>query len=485
MMPPCAGARSDARAAISFVVALVCGFAVMMPAPAPAQPYGLAPLAGPQTVAGGGTPTMIGGPYTIAGTAGQSDAGGSAIAGPAIGGPYTIAGGFWQASLPDSAGSPTADLSITIEDANDPVQDLQSIVYQIDATNAGPDTAHAVSVVVTLATGLTFESALAPGWTCDPTAGIVTCTRAELMPSSTLSITLIARAPAGPATMQTNATINCLATDPAIANNSSTATTTVISAPAGAPTIVITTPTTMASARATGRCQPIAGTASAAAGEIARVTWTSDRGGSGDATGTTSWTLPGLVLQPGVNVVTVTATDTNGLTATDVIALIAHGVLPRRGIDRRLLRHRHRDRQSRTPQSSTARSRSSRPRAERSSTTFRAPPRSRQTIAVDTIPGVEATACLDRRHLEHGRAARGRTHDALERVRLRRPWRGSDRSLHRSGISPKARRASSRRFCCCSTRTSRSNRATVRYLREDAPPLERTYEVGADGAAHD
>jgi hypothetical protein len=51
------------------------------------------------------------------------------------------------------------------------------------------------------------------------------------------------------------------------------------------------------------------------------VTWSNDRGGSGTATGTTNWTISNIPLQPGVNNITVTATDAQGLSSTDNIAV--------------------------------------------------------------------------------------------------------------------------------------------------------------------
>jgi hypothetical protein len=42
---------------------------------------------------------------------------------------------------------------------------------------------------------------------------------------------------------------------------------------------------------------------------VTEVRWSNDRGGSGVAAGTTSWSVPGLALQPGANVVTVNASD--------------------------------------------------------------------------------------------------------------------------------------------------------------------------------
>jgi hypothetical protein len=46
---------------------------------------------------------------------------------------------------------------------------------------------------------------------------------------------------------------------------------------------------------------------------VARVTWSTDKGQAGVATGTTSWSIPALALQPGTTtVVTVTAHDDSG-----------------------------------------------------------------------------------------------------------------------------------------------------------------------------
>ena len=47
---------------------------------------------------------------------------------------------------------------------------------------------------------------------------------------------------------------------------------------------------------------------------MTRVTWANGRGGSGTTTGTTSWTAPGIVLQLGTNVLTVTAQNAGGQT---------------------------------------------------------------------------------------------------------------------------------------------------------------------------
>ena len=46
-----------------------------------------------------------------------------------------------------------------------------------------------------------------------------------------------------------------------------------------------------------------------------------DRGGSGTATGTTSWSVSGIALLSGSNVLTVTARDAAGNTSTDTLTV--------------------------------------------------------------------------------------------------------------------------------------------------------------------
>src|SRR5882672_11487998 len=84
---------------------------------------------------------------------------------------------------------------------------------------------------------------------------------------------------------------------------------------AGLPTVTITTPTTNPTFSTSSPTLTLGGTASDAVG-VTQVTWVNDRGGSGTATGTTSWTASGISLQTGVNVLTVTARDAAGNLAT-------------------------------------------------------------------------------------------------------------------------------------------------------------------------
>jgi hypothetical protein len=103
------------------------------------------------------------------------------------------------------------------------------------------------------------------------------------------------------------------------AGNMGTATLTVTYDPT-APTVSITAPT--AGAAYTTNISPLTlgGTAGDNIG-VTQVSWASDRGGSGTAAGTMSWSAAGIALQPGVNVLTVTARDAAGNTGTAILTV--------------------------------------------------------------------------------------------------------------------------------------------------------------------
>ena len=55
---------------------------------------------------------------------------------------------------------------------------------------------------------------------------------------------------------------------------------------------------------------------------IVEVTWTSDRGGQGAASGTTTWSAAGVPLEPGWNELVVTARDLLGKIATAAVSVV-------------------------------------------------------------------------------------------------------------------------------------------------------------------
>jgi len=78
-----------------------------------------------------------------------------------------------------------------------------------------------------------------------------------------------------------------------------------------APTVAITSPTTAGTYETADALITISGNASDDVG-VSRVTWANSAGGSGTAIGTATWSISGISLIEGKNIVTVTATDTAG-----------------------------------------------------------------------------------------------------------------------------------------------------------------------------
>jgi hypothetical protein len=106
------------------------------------------------------------------------------------------------------------------------------------------------------------------------------------------------------------------------AGNSRAVTLTVTYTPADqtAPTIAISAPTSNATySTATGTLN-LGGTSSDNVG-VTQVAWTNSRGGSGTASGTTNWTVNGIVLLSGSNVITATASDAAGNSVTDTLTV--------------------------------------------------------------------------------------------------------------------------------------------------------------------
>jgi YD repeat-containing protein len=87
------------------------------------------------------------------------------------------------------------------------------------------------------------------------------------------------------------------------------------------PTVNITSPTSSGAYTALGGSVTIAGTAADNVG-VTQVTWANDRGGSGTASGTVSWSQSGISLYPGANVLTVTARDAAGNIGMDTLRVV-------------------------------------------------------------------------------------------------------------------------------------------------------------------
>ena len=86
------------------------------------------------------------------------------------------------------------------------------------------------------------------------------------------------------------------------------------------PSVTISTPTSAANYSTSSTPLSIGGSAADNVG-VTQVSWSNDRGGSGTATGTTGWSVSGIVLQSGDNILTLTAQDAAGNTGTDTLTV--------------------------------------------------------------------------------------------------------------------------------------------------------------------
>jgi hypothetical protein len=149
----------------------------------------------------------------------------------------------------------------------------------------------------------------------DPNGDALTYTATGLPPGLTVGVSsgLIAGTPSAAGTYSVTVSVS----DGAL-SASRVFTWTIAALDTTAPVVAITGPTSAAAVVVSASAMTLSGTASDSVG-VTQVTWENNRGGSGAATGTTSWSAAGVVLQSGVNVLTVTARDGAGNVSTDVL----------------------------------------------------------------------------------------------------------------------------------------------------------------------
>lgn len=123
----------------------------------------------------------------------------------------------------------TADLSITKSSTpSGTVIAGSAVAYTLNVSNAGPSPASAVSVTDTLPPGFVFTSASGTGWTCNQSAGTVTCTLPSLAVGPANPITINGTAPAAAGPITNTATVSATNPDPNSTNNTATNNLTVV-----------------------------------------------------------------------------------------------------------------------------------------------------------------------------------------------------------------------------------------------------------------
>ncbi len=122
---------------------------------------------------------------------------------------------------------PSADLSIT-KTAPASVASGGSLTYTITVTNGGPQAATASTVTDTLPSGETYQSATTSQGSCSQSRGTVTCSLGSLAYGGSAHVTITVTVTAKSGTLSNTAKVSGSPTDPNTANNSSTATTSLI-----------------------------------------------------------------------------------------------------------------------------------------------------------------------------------------------------------------------------------------------------------------
>lgn len=125
----------------------------------------------------------------------------------------------------------SANLALTNTDAPDPVTINGTLVYTLNVTNGGPNTATDLILTDTLPSGVIYQSAIGAGWSCNQVAGVVTCTNANLTNGSSSSVAITLTAPSAVGTITNTATVTSAATDPTPANNTNIAQSTTVQLP--------------------------------------------------------------------------------------------------------------------------------------------------------------------------------------------------------------------------------------------------------------
>jgi len=123
----------------------------------------------------------------------------------------------------------SADLTITLTDAPDPVTAGTNLTYTATINNGGPSNAQAVSLSLPLPAGTTFVSATpSAGGMCNAASPVVCSWAGATAPATARTATIVvAVAPATTGSLSATATASSTTTDPTLGNNTATATTTV------------------------------------------------------------------------------------------------------------------------------------------------------------------------------------------------------------------------------------------------------------------
>jgi len=123
---------------------------------------------------------------------------------------------------------PAADVAVTKNDSPDPVAFHANLTYTVTVQNLGPSTARDVTMFDQLPADATFVSGTPGQGTCTlGGTGLLTCSIGTLNAFATTTVTIVVSPSRAGVTLTNTATVRASSPDPALANNTATATTTV------------------------------------------------------------------------------------------------------------------------------------------------------------------------------------------------------------------------------------------------------------------
>ena len=125
----------------------------------------------------------------------------------------------------------SADLALTKTDSPDPVHTHENLTYTITVHNNGPSTATGVLVTDQLPMNTAFGTATASQGSCSltqPAKRIVTCNLGTIASGATATVTIVVGPPSKKTVITNTASVSAATSDPNTANNSASASTTVI-----------------------------------------------------------------------------------------------------------------------------------------------------------------------------------------------------------------------------------------------------------------
>ena len=118
-----------------------------------------------------------------------------------------------------------SDLSLTMTDSPDPIEQGETLTYILTITNNGPYTATGVILTDVIPAAITYVSAETTQGTCSETDGTVTCDIGD-MNISVVTVTITVTA-VSIGTISNTANVKCSTFDPSSGNNTDTETTTI------------------------------------------------------------------------------------------------------------------------------------------------------------------------------------------------------------------------------------------------------------------